>query len=164
MGKSSLISCRLMLKWYSERSTSRIANDADHTGVAKIEILVALDDAWPLRPCQAAPGDCFRVRREVIDVTEIHLFVRISEVGDEKAGPGVSRFGIGDEKYVIGIYLQITPGPVEAERHLCSCDNALDHGEQYFRCIELITSRVVRGIGSKQRAECTLAGEQPSGN
>src|SRR5208337_1047356 len=86
----------------------RIANDVDYAPISRVEVLMALDNARPWNTQQVAMANDVNPRDDLVNVGETNLLVRSKKIRNQKARPGVPRFGIGDKKSVIGEDSQIT--------------------------------------------------------
>src|ERR1700720_4102696 len=87
---------------------ARVPNDIDDLLITRIERVVAADDSRPLHPFKAPLRHYFWVRNQSIDIFPARILLRINKIGEQKTGPGITRFRIRNQKNVVSEYREIS--------------------------------------------------------
>src|SRR5258706_1224278 len=138
-GKRKLIGDQLTLALkvvLRDHHIPRVADDVDYSRIARIEVLMALDDPRARRTHQVPITGHFRTRNHTVDVRKINLLVRAHQVGDQEPCPGIPRLRIGHKKCIVGEDGQVSTGSVQSKSPLCASYNALQHRSLLVLCLK----------------------------
>src|SRR5208283_2688432 len=113
----------------------RIAHDVNHSGIARIEIGMALDHARAGRTAHIAARLRFRIGYELLNIGEGYRRSGMHQVRDQEACPGIARSGIRNDKRVVGADGQGAPGDIQPERVLPELLDAVHHREDPFKVV-----------------------------
>ena len=111
---------------------ARIANDIDDARIARIEALMALDDARPRHAVEVSLRGASRIGNQSIDVGPGRGLIRESQIGEKKASPGVAGFRKRNQKNVVRKNEQAAAGHVQPESTLDSSNQMLGQRGIYF--------------------------------
>ncbi len=112
---------------FGDGNVTRIAHQVNYLAEARVKRLVAFKNARPRHGLEKSSGDNAGRGKQVVNVREADVLVRVNQVGQQETHPGVARLRIGNQKRIVRIDRIVAARKIESEGALGSEFDLTEH-------------------------------------
>src|SRR5215470_9755843 len=87
---------------------ARIADDVDEPLVTKVDVFMALNHARPWNRSQKLARHSMNIGNQGLDIGEAHGLIRVEQICNQEASPGVPRAWVGNDEGVVRLHVYLS--------------------------------------------------------